>query len=335
MKWYQYLILIFIATFGFSCQNDEEIIITDDLQNLKQDDRLIKLLGRVAQNPTSKDNILDNSSCFRIQLPVNITVNNKPITVVDQTDYKRIEEIINNFSDDDDKIVFTYPLTIEFRDFTKKIIYNADELEDIVDDCEDELDFDEIECFNIQYPIKINSYNSINQIATTITILNDKEFYNSIDKYNNNNFIISLQFPISVVNANATTNVVYNNKELELAIEATLKSCNNISEAENKTKFISFLTEGIWQISYYFDSSDLTNNFKGYEFLFKANQSVVITKGDKISTGEWSTTNLIELELDFEADFLENLEDDWEIVEFNQHNINLKKDNKRLSFKRK
>ena len=78
---------------------------------------------------------------------------------------------------------------------------------------------------------------------------------------------------------------------------------------------------------YFFDDLDETSNFSGYNFTFNSNGNVsVITNSDTFS-GLWDAyvdDNEDTLELSFSALQLEELEDDWEIIEYTQTQIRLK-----------
>ena len=85
-----------------SCQKEEETIIQDNTQSFAKTSPIASLLARTSQNPTSIDNIVDNSSCFSVVLPVTVIVNSQQITVTSQTDYQVVQDAIDAFSDDDD-----------------------------------------------------------------------------------------------------------------------------------------------------------------------------------------------------------------------------------------
>ena len=82
--------LIFI-TF-FSCQKEEMVIIDENNnETLTSTSPLTGLITRVSQNPTAIDNVLDNSSCFKVKLPVTVIVNGQNIVVATETDYKQFK----------------------------------------------------------------------------------------------------------------------------------------------------------------------------------------------------------------------------------------------------
>ena len=114
MKTLKYLLMSFMTIAFISCQNEDALIIQDTTQNLTGASPLTSLISRVSQNATAKDNILDNSSCFNVQLPVIVIVNAKQITVANQNDYHTVQDALDAFSSDDDIVNFVYPITIQY-----------------------------------------------------------------------------------------------------------------------------------------------------------------------------------------------------------------------------
>ncbi len=84
-------------------------------------------------------------------------------------------------------------------------------------------------------------------------------------------------------------------------------------------------TDGTWKVTYFFDDSDETTNFTGYNFTFGNDNVLTASNGSNSYTGTWSVTdsnsdddNLNELH--FNVAFstpvnFEDLTDDWNFVE--------------------
>lgn len=337
MKLIKYLLLSFAAILFISCQKDEVLIIQDNAQNLNANSPLANLISRVSQNPTSKDNILDNSSCFNIHLPVIVNVDGKQITVSNQNDYKTVQSALDAFSDDDDVIGFVYPITIQFKNFNTQQITNSDQLNEVIEKCNEDDNFDEIDCININYPIKISVYNANNQIANTITIQNDSDLYNTLDKLGNNLFI-AINYPISVTNFNGQNIIISNNSDFEARIEASIKDCGNNSGGVGNANFVSVLTNGTWLVSYFFESLDETLYYKGYNYIFNSDGSITVTDGSNNSNGYWSgfvNSGQEGLQLNFDENKLDKLESEWKVLEYTSTSIRLKNENEYLSLTKK
>ncbi|MFV5689537.1 hypothetical protein ACM55M_13030 [Flavobacterium sp. ZT3R25] len=329
MKTIKYLLISVTAIVFISCQNEETLVIQDTTQNLTAISPLTGLISRVSQNPTSKDNVLDNSSCFNVQLPVTVIVNGTHITVSDQNDYTKVQAALDAFSNDNDIVNFVYPITIQYQNFKTELIINPNQLEDVIDNCDDDDGFDEIDCLHINYPIKINIYNADNQIANTITIQNNKDLYNFLKDIESNVFI-SINYPVSITNFKGQNVVITNNSNFESSIEDGIKDCNTNSGSGGNQNFASILTNGTWRVSYYFDDNDETLNYKGYNFTFNSNGTVVVIKEKNTIAGNWSTfinSGQDIFLLKFDDSKLDELEDNWKITEFTTTNVRLKNKN--------
>lgn len=327
MKIKQILLASLAVIFIFSCQNEENTTILDTTQNLTNTSPLTTLISRVAQNPTSNDNILDNSNCFSVVLPVTVIVNNQNIVVSNQDDYQIVKDAIDAFSNDDDIVNFIYPITIKYQNFSTQLIQNSDALDDVIDDCQEDDDFDEIDCISFNYPILINVYNANNQLATSISITSDSDLYNFLENLEDNEYA-AIQYPISLINVNGQNITVTNNEDLEEMIEDSIDDCDDSSSGSgNSTTLDSVLINGTWYVSYFFDDVDQTANYSGYIFTFNANGTAVAIKNALSYNGEWSSfidNGEEKLKFDFDGDALDDLEEDWEIIEYSDTQIRLK-----------
>lgn len=328
MKTIKYLLMSLTALLFISCQNEETLVIQDTTQNLTAVSPLTSLISRVSQNPTSKDNVLDNSSCFNVQLPVIVIVDGKQITVSNQNDYVAVQAALDAFSNDDDIVNFVYPITIQYQNFNTQLIANSDQLEDIINNCDEDDGFDEIDCINVNYPIKIDIYNTNNQIANTITIQNDTDLYNFLENIESNVFI-SINYPVSITDPNGQNVVITNNSDFENSIEESIKDCDNNSGTGGNPDFTSVLTDGTWHVSYFFNNIDETSIYNGYNFTFNSNGTVVAVKGTNTISGTWSTfvnSGHDIFLLKFDDNKLDELQEDWKITEYTTTNIRLKKE---------
>jgi hypothetical protein len=321
------ILLLLVSLSIFSCQTEESVIVEDTNQNLIASSPLTSLLSRVSQNTTSQDNVLDNSSCFAVQLPVVVIVNNQQITISTTSDYQIVQDAIEAFSNDDDIVNFIYPITIIYQNFSTQVISNSNTLDDVLDDCAEDDDFDEIDCISFNYPIVINVYNSNNQLAETITIQNNAQLYVFIENLDNND-LVAINYPISLQNSNGQTIIINSNNELENFIEDSIYDCDNSPGGSVGTASLTnTITNGTWFISYYFDDLDETSNYNGYNFTFNTNGTLIAIKNSASTNGTWSNymdSGQEKLEFAFDGLTLDDLEDDWKVIEFSSNIIKLK-----------
>lgn len=322
------LLLILVLSFAFiQCQKEEEEIIVDTppTESIVTGSPLSKLISRNSQNPTACDNVLDDTSCFSVVLPVTVTVNGNQVTVTTEDDYQTVQDLIDNTSGND-MVYFSYPITIRYENFTTQVINNWNELDDAIDDCDDDDGLDEIDCVFINYPIVINVYNTSTQTTNSITIQNNTQLYNFINGLTPS-VIAAIAYPISVTNSGGVNVVINNNSELESFLEDSIDDCDDDVGGWNPS-FNSILTTGTWYVSYYEDDGDVeTSDYNGFNFTYFANSNVEVTKNSVTTLGNWSTyidDGYNKIEFTFDNPDLDELEEDWIILEYNQNIIRLK-----------
>lgn len=326
MKLKYVLNLSLIGLFLMSCQTEENEVIQDPNQNLSNVSPLTTLMTRVTQNPTSGDNIMDNSSCFSVVLPATVIVNGQNIVVSTQADYQTVQDAIDAFSNDDDIVNFIYPITIQFQNFSTQVLQDSDDLDDVIDDCGEDDGFDEIDCISFNFPIVINVYNANNQLANTITINNNTDLYNFLENLEDNEYV-AIQYPISLIDSNGVNVTITSNDQLEDVIEDSIDDCDDSPSGGGSSTLSSIIVEGTWYVSYFFDDTDETSDYAGYNFTFNVSGNATAVKNTTTINGSWS--NYIDsgdekLEFSFNGSVLDELEDDWEVIEYSATQIRLK-----------
>ena len=179
---------ILIVLLGFlltitSCRTEDDLIIDPPIEAaITANSYVANLISRTTSNDGSMDNIIDNASCFSVELPVIVTVNDIEIEINNNAGYQDIEDIIDLFDDDIDSIIISYPITVVLTDFSTEILYSDSELAVLSTNCNGENeDDDDIECIDFQYPISASVFNEDAELIETIIIINDNSMYDFID----------------------------------------------------------------------------------------------------------------------------------------------------------
>ena len=252
-----------------------------------------------------------------MKLPVTVIVNGQNIIVTTEADYKTVQDAIDAFSNDDDIVNFVYPITIQFQNFQTRVISNPDQLDDVLDDCEDDDGFDEIDCVQFVFPITINVYDAGSQTPTSLTLTSNSDLFNFLDDLDSND-LIEIKFPVSFVNSSGQTISVTSNSQLENLIEEAIDDCDDDSGSGGgggvvDPEFVPTLTTGTWRVTYFFDDNDQTSYFSGYIFTFSANGTVTAVKAGVTLNGTWSTfidSGVQKLLLSFDGVSFDEIEED-------------------------
>ena len=108
-----YAVLLAGALAFTACQEEFEEINTSDAQeeSFQATSSTAQLMEKTAFRDGSFDNIVDGSSCFALNFPYTVNVNGLDITVDSKEDLRLIEEIFDEFDDDEDvlEILFRLP----------------------------------------------------------------------------------------------------------------------------------------------------------------------------------------------------------------------------------
>jgi hypothetical protein len=221
-----------------SCQNDS----TQSTNKITANSTLKTLLSRVSQKRTSSDNVIDSTSCFTVKLPVTVIVNNQQVVVATQADYDAVVALFDEDHNDDDHLEFVFPITIIYADFTELVVTNEQQLHSLKEAChDDDVDNDDddsnddddnaINCISLTYPLVISTTNNGAQVDVTIN--EDHDLYVLLETVEGSN-VVTINYPISIVDANGQTIVVENNNQLEDNIVEAISDCgNHDSDDEN------------------------------------------------------------------------------------------------------
>ncbi|MBT8182283.1 MAG: hypothetical protein KJO53_11905 [Eudoraea sp.] len=210
-----------------SCREEESVLIEGPQdETLKANSSVANLLQNTTSKDGSDDNIIDNASCISIELPVTVQIDGLEIVVDDPNDFQTIEDIFDEFDDDDDVLEIIFPITIILSDFTEVVITGMDDLEVFTDDCNGENEYDDdIECADIKYPVTASIFNSNNEVIDTITFSNDQELYEFIDDFDEDD-IVNVNFPIAVILYDGTEVQASNLQMLETILEDAEDDCD-------------------------------------------------------------------------------------------------------------
>ncbi len=318
-------LLLAVLVLG-SCQEEgDELIDPVNGETIAAGSNVAGLIERTALRDGSGDNILDGSSCTSIVLPVTVIANGLEVIVDSEDDFVTLERIFDELDDDEDILEFIFPVTVTLADHTEIVINDEDALEELIDECIEGGSDNDIECLDFVYPLTVNIFDTNSQVGETLTINDDKELYDLIDDLDEDDRL-SFSFPITVVRYDGEQLQINSNDELERIIEDARDDCdedddNDFDEDDvDDTPLVNVLTDGEWEITLFFDEVDETTDFNGFIFTFNSDKTAIARRGDLEIQGSWSTSGddgTLELDLDFgDGNPLEELDEDWELIEF-------------------
>jgi hypothetical protein len=323
MKNFTLSIFALFALAVWSCQVEEQHIVQDTTNNFSKTSPISSLISRVAQYETTSDNVLDGTSNCSIKLPAHVTVNGTYVYVGSETDFQTVQNLKDLSTTDDDKVHFGYPITLIYPNYYEHSVATEAQFESILAGYGDDSSCHEVSCLDFNYPITINLYNTNNQVANTVAVQDDTQFFNFLDDLDDSQ-IVSFVFPIILTNYNAQQITIGNNSQLENAINSALTTCN---PGPAPSSLSDILTAGTWSISYCYYGNDYTGLYTGYNFTFNANGTSNVVKNSTHIYGDWDINNGSpqRLDLHFDGSDLHDLETNWDVQEFTSTYIRLRK----------
>lgn len=336
------IILLNVGLFAIiSCQNESNILIEPPSgEIIKANTTITSLLQRMVTHDGSKDNIIDDSDCLSVQLPVTVVANGVKLTINSEADYALIEVIFNESDDDKDTLNITFPITVILNDFSTIIVNNDDELEDLAEDCDEENDIN-IKCIDFVYPITFSIYNSSSQLSETLVVESDKQLYQLLENLEDY-YIVQINFPISVILYDDLIQNIADMSELEKAIEAVDGMCDDDDDDDCSTCTIEQANDLLLTCNWVVEDLEIndidkTKQYSDLVFTF-LNTGIVTVKNNGVSSsGTWNlsfSNNTIKLYLN-----IANYQDfnlNWELKEIKENKeFKFKVDNNSLKLEKK
>lgn len=322
-----------------SCRTEDDLSIDPPVEEtIEANSTIANLMSRTASNDGSNDNIIDNASCLSVQLPVTVTVNEIELEINDNDGYEDIEDIIDLFDDDVDSVVITYPITVILADFSTVVVNSDSELATLTANCVGENeDDDDIECVDFQYPITASVFDENNDLINSIIIENDNDMYDFIDDLDEFS-AVTINFPITVIFADGTTQTINSIQELENTIEMADDTCdedddndfddddcNNCTTNDIDSVFADCMEWTVDKLER--NDNDLEDNYVGYVFEFNSDGTILVTQGSNTFNGTWQasgTGNNISVVVNVTG--LSDFNDTWNLHEIEQETGEVKVD---------
>ncbi len=330
---------LLLAVFSLgSCQKEhEELSGENNPKAIKASSSTGQLIQKATAKNGSYDNIVDGTSCFAINFPYVVNINGQSVSINSMEDLDRLLYLFDKADDDILDIIF--PITITLSDYSEITINDEDDFEDMVEECLEDWDDDDIECVNFIYPITVYSFDINLQQTGKLVVGSDKElrrYFSSLD----NDDLISLDFPISLKLYDGSEVRVNNNEEMAAVIEQTKGVCDDDDDDYDddydddddddftQADVDASLVLCPWSIKEVErGDQDITAQYSGFLMFFNTDGSVIAKDkaGNDIS-GSWSTATIgkrVTLKLDFAA--LPDFSLDWDVDELEHDEIELEK----------
>ncbi|SEB76574.1 hypothetical protein SAMN04489761_1704 [Tenacibaculum sp. MAR_2009_124] len=332
-----------------SCRTEETITIDPPITDaITPFSKAAVLLERTALKDGSKDNIIDQANCITIDLPITVIANGVELVISDDTGYQDIEDIFDEFTDDNDTITIAFPIKIILIDYTVIEVNNIEELENFKQDCNGENENDgDIECIDFVYPVGASLFNASNEQIGTVSITNDEMLHNFIKDIDENT-IVTLDFPIKLKKANGEYVYASNIDDLERLIEAATydcdedddndyndDDCDDCTQEDVKNFFREFQELKVYTLER--QGNDLQEQYQNHIFWFKEDGTLKVFINNDHLYGTWELSGTgNDITLTIAINDLPDFNENWKVHEItresDEYEIDLRNGDDQLIF---
>ena len=317
-----------------SCQDELDNENGQNPNTNSADSQTASNLERSSMYDGSFDDFLDGISCSSILLPVVATVNGNQISIISQSDYQQVVDILSEFNTDDDTIIFQFPLSVRLSNYTEVLVSTQGEYDALIDACEqaEATAQDAISCIDFNFPITILTY-SLNLDQTGSVVLeSNQQLYAYINNFGNDE-LFAVNYPITAELSDSTTITITSDLELQSSINDCIDEEQAMDDAENEADNLeSILVDGLFRIESFVNSGvDTANNYADYTIDF-ANDLTVVAENTVDATAEdvqgtYEVTSQMEvfLSLTFTGNATFSLlNNSWEVTSFSSSAVSLR-----------
>ena len=326
--------VLLVGALSFTaCQEEFEDVNTSNAQeeSFQATSSTAQLIEKTAFRDGSFDNIVDGASCFALNFPYTVNVNGLDITVDSEEDLDLIEEIFDQFEDDEDVLEILFPIIITLADHTEITINNKEELIELARQCIEGGGDDDIECIDFVYPITLFTFDINEQQTGRVTVNSDRELRLFFEELDDDDFV-SIDYPVTLIKFDGTEIQVNSNAELAAALEMAKDACDEDDDNDyndddfDQERLANLLTECPWVVlTVERNSVDQTGQYEAYLMTFAEDGSVrVRDRGGNVLEGTWdlgTVEGYVQLDLSF--DTLVDFTLQWKVYELEEGKIKL------------
>ena len=218
------ILILLTVMVCWSCYEDDLIVVEDEQNNLHATSELTQLLRGVSSHNTTYDQILDGSTCFSIEFPYQLILENgNSIAIEDESD---LQEFANSNHQD---FEFIYPIQIKTADYVQHQVSHKNQHLDLLGKChEGELFKDHIDCASLIFPMQLSVSHTHLQRFEEIQLNNAEELYLFLADLNEN-LRFKINYPLAVITfVDQHDEVNHNEDLLRLILDASRHTCKVI-----------------------------------------------------------------------------------------------------------
>lgn len=326
--------ILLISFIGLtSCQNEMDTENGQNPNTNNADSQTASNLERSSMYDGSFDDFLDGMSCSSILFPATATVNGTKVTLLSETDYSLVLNLLSQFNNDE--IVFQFPLSVKLSNYTEVEVANQAEYDALSNACAETENAGNaaIDCLNIDFPITILTY-SLNLDQTGSVVIGSKEeLYTYMNAFGNDE-LFSINYPITATLKGESNTVVEITSDADLQSRITECLSNDAAKddaKDNADALGAILVDGAFKVKSFISAGvDTASDYANYTVDFA--NDLTCTAHNIVNTtindveGTYAVTSELEvfLKLTFSGNAsFELLNDTWKVTSYSESSISL------------
>ncbi|WP_054851714.1 hypothetical protein [Olleya sp. ITB9] len=328
--------LCLLAIFSFtSCQDEIDNENGDNPNTNTANSQTASNLERASAYDGSFDDFLDGVSCSSIILPVTATVNGTQVSIISQSDYQQVIDILAQFNNDNDTVVLQFPFAVTLSNYTEVVIASQSDYDEIMNVCEtlEDAGEDAISCIDFNFPITILTYSLDFEQTGSVVVETEQQLYTYINSIGDDQ-LFSVNYPITATVEGDTSQTISINSDAQL--QAEISDCLGIEsieeQAQNDADEVEMiLVDGVFEVQSIIEAGvDTAVDFAEFTIDFANDLSVVAqnvvntTIQDVQGTYEVTSQTEVYVNLTFSNNTTFNiLNQNWVVTNYSSTSISL------------
>lgn len=326
--------LLFVSMLVFtSCQDELDNEIGDNPNTNASTSPTANNLKRTSMYDGSFDDFLDGVSCSSVLLPVTATVNGTQVTIINESDYNLVLDILGQFTNDENTIQFQFPITVRLSNYTEIQVTNQASYDALISACEQAENEAQnaISCLDIDFPVTILTYSLNFDQTGSVVIESEQQLFNYMSNFSANE-LFSVDYPITATINGNTAVQINSDADLQAQINDCLATEDAMDEAEeNAASLETILVEGLFKVETFMTAGvNTANNYA--EFSIDFANDLTCTAVNTVNTsienvnGTYEVASELEvfLTLSFSGNTtFELLNHTWRVSSFSENSISL------------
>lgn len=217
--------LFILCSFIFiACQTEEYEVLTEEAKAASQEDSdFYNLVQRSVMYDGSLDDQIDDSPCFSIRFPYEVTLNGVSLKIKSSSELEALLENLEGTAGRNE-LSIEFPVTLKMSDYKNVSVNSRQEFLAYRQACREETESGRgaVTCVEIDFPVKVLVYKTGTQRTNSANIANEEQLFvfmnnRAIDE------IFGFVYPFSLRDANESNVEVYNRAQFEDALSQCLE----------------------------------------------------------------------------------------------------------------